>query len=290
MTYFQEKDISKADGSFFIGIYQDDLEKSTWHYHDHFEISFITKGAGKRIVADSIEVFYPGDLVFIGRKLPHVWIADKVYQFTPDRALEMVSLQFTTDVMFSQLLNLPEFAYVKNALLLSERGIQIVDQTLNEVSEIMLQLPYLEKFERILQFFRMMNIIGKSGNNIPLATEEYIKKRYKPINKKISMVHEYLLVNYHKEVSLAELASLVNMAEGSLCRFFRERVGCTPFEYLNRIKVDFACKFLMDEGLSVTAVAYESGFNNLSHFNKQFKRNTGMTPSVYRKQLNQNGY
>ncbi len=285
MSFLSEKELSKDDGSFFIGIYQDDLENSTWHYHDHFEISFITKGAGKRIVADSIVNFYPGDLVFIGRKLPHVWIADKDYQFTPDRILEMVFLQFTKDVLFSQLLSLPEFKYIEKALVLSERGIQIVGQTLNEVSEVMLQLPYLEKLERMLQFFRMMHIIGKSDTNIPLASEDYIKKRFEPANKKISLIHEYLLVNYRNEVHLATLASLVNMVEGSLCRFFKERVGCTPFEYLNRIKVDFACKFLMDENLSITEVAFESGFNNLSHFNKQFKRNTGMTPSGYKKQL-----
>jgi AraC-like DNA-binding protein len=285
MKYFQEVSIPKNDGSFFIGIYQDDLEKSTWHYHDHYEVSFITKGAGKRIIGDSIEFFYPGDLVFIGRKLPHVWIADKEYQLTPDRTLEMVSLKFTTDVMFPQLLNLSEFAGVKKALALSERGIQIVNRTLNETSEIMLQLPYLENFERLWQFFKMLDIIGESVDTIPLAAEEYIKRRFEPVNKKISMVHEYFLVNYHKDISLSQLASLVSMAEGSLCRFFKENVGCTPFEYLNRIKIDFACKFLMDVNLSITEVAYESGFNNLSHFNKQFRKHTGMTPSEYKKQL-----
>ena len=62
--------------SFFIGVFQDNLEKSTWHYHNNYEISFITEGTGKRIVADSIEEFQPGDLVFLGRNLPHVWIAD----------------------------------------------------------------------------------------------------------------------------------------------------------------------------------------------------------------------
>jgi len=62
MTAFFEKIIEKKDESFYIGIFQDNLEKSTWHYHNNFEISFITEGSGKRIVGDSIEEFQPDDL------------------------------------------------------------------------------------------------------------------------------------------------------------------------------------------------------------------------------------
>lgn len=285
MTYLSKQKWVGEDVSFITGIYQDDMVKSTWHYHDNYELSFVTKGAGKRIVADSIVNFYPGDLVFIGRKLPHVWIADKEYQISPDRSLELVYLLFTSDILAHNLLELPEFKNIKMALEMSERGIQITGHTLNEVSEIMLQLPYLENFDRMINFLKLLNIIGESDTHIPLASEEYVKKRFEPANKRISTIHEYLLGNYRKEVNLKELASLVSMAEGSLCRFFKEKAGCTPFEYLNRIKTDFACKFLMDEDMSITEVALESGFNNLSHFNKQFKRNTGMTPSEYKKQL-----
>lgn len=285
MTALFEKKIMKDDESFFIGIFQDNLEKSTWHYHNNFEISFITEGAGKRIVGDSIEEFQPGDLVFIGRNLPHVWIADKEPGVLSGRTLEMVFLQFTTSILVPTLLALPEFMYVKRALELSERGIQVVDQTLNEVSEIMLQLPYLGNFDRMLHFFRMMDIIGKSNSTITLASEEYMKKRFKTGNKRIETIHAWLMNNYREEVNLTELASLVNMAEGSLCRFFRENMGKTIFEYLNQIKTEFACKLLMDHDLSILQVCYDSGFNNLSHFNKQFKKNTGLPPSQYRRQF-----
>jgi AraC-like DNA-binding protein len=81
------------------------------------------------------------------------------------------------------------------------------------------------------------------------------------------------------------LAEQVNMAEGSLCRFFKENMGITLFEYLNKIKTDFACKLLMDPDLSILEVCLDSGFNNLSHFNKQFRKSVGVTPSLYRKQF-----
>jgi AraC-like DNA-binding protein len=280
-----EQIILNQDESFFIGIFQDNLEKSTWHYHNNYEISFITEGSGKRIVADSIEEFQPGDLVFLGRNLPHVWIADKEMVTPSTRTLEMVFLQFTDQILGSQLLALPEFKYVTKAMSFSERGIQIVGQTLNEVSELMLQMPYLKGFERMLHFFKMMDIIGKSDSHLHLASKEYLKTRFTTGNKRIATIHEYLMNNYREEVNLKQLASLVNMAEGSLCRFFRENMGMTLFEYLNKIKTDFSCKLLMDMDLSIMEVCFDSGFNNLSHFNKQFRKTTGMPPSEYRKRF-----
>jgi AraC-like DNA-binding protein len=280
-----EQIILNEDESFFIGIFQDNLEKSTWHYHNNYEISFITEGSGKRIVADSIEEFQPGDLVFLGKNLPHVWIADKGQGIWSNRTLEMVFLQFTEKVLCSQLLALPEFCNIAKALSLSEQGIQIVGQTLNEVSELMLQMPYLKSLDRMLHFFRMMDIIGRSETNINLASKEYLKMRFTTGNKRIATIHEYLMNNYREEIDLERLAEMVNMAEGSLCRFFKQNTGLTIFEYLNKIKVEFACKLLMDQDLSILDVCLDSGFNNLSHFNKQFRKMSSVTPKEYRKRF-----
>jgi AraC-like DNA-binding protein len=280
-----EKISIKENDSFFCGIFQDNLEKSTWHYHNNFEISFITEGSGKRIVGDSIEEFQPGDLVFIGRNLPHVWIAEKETRISSSRTLEMVFLQFTMNVLPSQLLILSEFSNVKKALDQSERGIQIIGNTLNKVSEIMLQLPYLKSFDRMLHFLRMIDIIGKSETNVQLASKEYLKIRFTTGNKRVAIIHEYLMNHYHEEVDLKRLAALVNMAENSLCRFFKMNMGITVFEYLNIIKTEFACKLLMDQDLSILEVCLDSGFNNISHFNKQFKKAIGVPPSEYRKRF-----
>jgi AraC-like DNA-binding protein len=153
------------------------------------------------------------------------------------------------------------------------------------VSEIMLQLPYLKSFDRMLHFLRLMDIIGKSDSNIKLASKDYIKMRFTAGNRRISAIHEYLMSNYLEAMDLKRLAALVNMAEGSLCRFFRMNTGMTVFEYLNKIKIEFACKLLMDPDLNILEVCYDSGFNNLSHFNKQFKKITGLPPSEYRNQF-----
>jgi len=280
-----ERIFVKEDESFSIGIFQDNLEKSTWHYHNNYELSFIMEGTGKRIVGDSIVDFQPGDLVFIGPTLPHLWVADKDSWNPSNRFLAMVFLQFNSDILCPHLLAFPEFKNIATALKYSERGIQVIGQTLNLVSEIMLQLPYMKNFERMLNFLRLMNIIGESEININLASTEYLRKRLNTNSKRISMIHEFLMNNYRNNVNLSELAELVNMAKGSICHFFKMHMGLTLFEYLNQIKVDFACKLLMDPDLSIMEVGYNSGFNNISHFNKQFRSITGISPSEYRKKF-----
>lgn len=287
MSALFEKIVLQDNTSISIGIFQDNLNKSTWHYHDYYEISFITEGTGKRIVADSIEEFQPGDLVFIGRNLPHTWIVDKD-QLTPnERKLEMVFLQFKPEALIPELFSLPEFKNAAQALRLSEGGIRITGETLNIVSHIMLQLPYLNYFERFLEFFKLMDIIGQSTNLIPLATKEYIQKQFHSKNKRIQTIHNFLMKNYRESIDLKQIAEVANMAEGSLCRFFKMHVGITIFEYLNQIKVEFASNLLMDNNLSILDVAIDSGFNNMSHFNKQFKLITGVTPKEYRLRFNE---
>ncbi len=272
--------------SFFIGIFQDNLDKNVWHYHREYEISFITEGIGKRIVGDSIEEFSPGDLIFIGPRLPHAWIPEpSIHQLSSGRTLESVYLLFDQSIMASVTASLPEFSNVNNALRLSERGIKITGETLAQVSEIMLQLPYLDTFTRLIYLYKILDILGRSEAITVLASENYMKTTFRSGNKRMNMIHEFLMDNYREEISLEKLAGMVNMAKGSFCRFFKSQTNLTVFEYLNRIKVDYACKLLMNSDMTIITISYDCGFNNLSHFNKQFKKCTGTTPSQYRKQF-----
>jgi AraC-like DNA-binding protein len=285
MSISLEKKTTKESGSISIGIFQDNFEKIQRHYHDNYEISFITEGKGRRIVADSIENFQPGDLVFIGPRLPHVWIADSETYSPNSRTMEMVFLQFGADILPLVQLKLPEFEPLGKALSMSERGMRITGDTLNQVSEIMLQLPYLKGFDRMLHLYRILEKIGNSTECIPLASREYFKKNPSTSDRRIKSIHEYLMKHFMEDINLRTLADQIDMAEGSLCRYFRQKLDMTVFEYLARIRIDFACDLLSDIDRSITDVCHDSGFNNISHFNKQFRKYAGMSPSDFRRQL-----
>jgi AraC-like DNA-binding protein len=272
------------DESYYIGIFQDHIDATAWHYHQEYELSFITEGSGKRIVGDSIEEFFPGDLIFIGPKIPHVWFSHGTQpRQHSGRTLESVYLLFNSEVLPEPLVQLPEFNHVRKAIRHSERGIRITGDTLNEVSRLMLQLPYLEKLKRLMYFFEIMDLIGRSSSFSFLASESYVRSRFEATNTRIGKIHEFLMKNYHEEINLEEIAGIVHMAPASVCRFFKSSTGLTIFEYLNKIKIDYSCQLLLNSDRNVVDISYDCGFNNLSHFNKQFKKFIGKTPSQFRK-------
>ena len=270
--------------SFYIGIFQDHIDQSTWHYHQEFELSFITEGSGKRIVGDSVEEFHPGDLIFIGPRIPHVWFSEqpKLNQHS-GRTLESVYMLFGNDILPTELTSLPEFDYIRKAIALSERGARITGDTLNEVSRIMLQLPYMSRIKRLMFFYEIMDLIGRSESFTYLASEQYVKTKFESNNSRVHRIHEYLMKNYQQEIDLEDVAEIVHMAPASVCRFFKASTGLTIFEYLNKIKIDYSCKLLLNTDLNIVDISYDCGFNNLSHFNKQFKKFIRKTPTEFRK-------
>jgi len=270
--------------SFYIGIFQDHIDKTHWHFHQEFELSFITEGSGKRIVGDSIEEFHPGDLIFIGPRIPHVWFSDESHiRQHSGRTLESVYMLFNQDILPSGLTSLPEFEAVRKAINLSERGIRITGHTLNEVSRIMLQLPYMNSMKRLMFFYEIMDLIGKSESYSYLASSDYVKTKFETNNTRISRIHEFLMKNYRNEIDLEEVADIVHMAPASVCRFFKSSTGLTVFEYLNKIKIDYSCQLLLNTDQNVVDISFDCGFNNLSHFNKQFRKFMGQTPTEFRK-------
>jgi len=271
------------DESFFIGIFQDHIDKSRWHYHQEFELSFITEGTGRRIVGDSIEDFHPGDLIFIGPRIPHVWfpMASNIQQHS-GRTLESVYMLFNQEILPEGLTRLPEFDNVRKAVSLSERGILIKGETLNEVSRILLQLPYMSRIRRLIYFYEIMDLIGQCDSFDYLASSEYVKNKFATANNRVRKIHEFLMKNYQEEIDLEEVAGIVHLAPASVCRFFKASTGLTVFEYLNKIKVDYACKLLLNTDKNIVDISYDCGFNNLSHFNKQFRKFIGKTPSQFR--------
>ena len=270
--------------SYYIGIFQDHIDKSHWHYHQEFELSFITEGSGKRIVGDSIEEFHPGDLIFIGPRIPHVWLSEESpLRQHSGRTLESVFMLFNNEILPAGLTLLPEFEYVRKAINLSERGIRITGDTLNDVSRIMLQLPYMNNMKRLMFFYEIMDLIGRSDSFSFLASAQYVKTKFETTNTRVNKIHEFLMKNYQNEIDLDEVANIVHMAPASVCRFFKSSTGLTVFEYLNKIKIDYSCQLLLNTDQNIVDISYDCGFNNLSHFNKQFRKFIEKTPTQFRK-------
>ena len=273
-----------SSSSIQSGVFQQSFDKREWHYHDSYELIMISEGTGQRIVGDTMEEFKPGDLVFLGRRLPHLWISDPI-KIDPgsDKCVESIFVQFEESFLDMKMIALSEFELVRKAIERSARGIVILGKSRDRISELMMQVPYLNGFEQILNTLSILNEIGKTDEFIYLTSEKYPMAVKLHGSERIRVIRNYFMQNYQQQIDLNNIAQLVNMQPASLCRFFKGETGQTLTEYINRMRIDLASKMLMNKTLKIEEIAFECGFNTISYFNRQFKKITGTTPLLYQK-------
>ena len=272
------------NSSIKTGVFQQSYTQREWVYRDEYELLFISEGTGQRIVGDRIDSFKPGDLIFLGRRLPNLWISDPIkVDPSSNRCVESIFIQFSHELLMGQLFSKPEFVSIRNAIHRSAQGCEIVGDARNKISELMMQVPYLGGFEQIINLLNILNIIGNSNEIKFMVSSKYPQTKQFRYSKRVQVLQEYLMKNYQKPLELNALALLLHMQSASLCRFFKRETKMTISEYLNRLRIDLAAKMLMNEQLLIEEIAYDCGFNSISFFNRQFKKYTYYSPGIYRK-------
>jgi AraC-like DNA-binding protein len=257
-----------------------------WHYHQEIEINLVLNGSGTRFIGNHIEDFKDEDLVLIGSNLPHVWKNDPQY-FTgdPDLYAHVINLQFQEDFGGKDLLSLPEFATISDLLKKSHQGIRFYGETYKEVAKKMLKIVHLEGFERFMELLFVLDILSKSIECYCLSSEGFMKKTNPHQVDKINKVYDFMLTNFTKPINVEDVASVANMNSAAFCRFFKQVMMKTFVRFLTELRIGHACKLLISSDITVAGVCFESGFQNLSNFNRQFKEYTGKTPIEYKKEF-----
>lgn len=257
-----------------------------WHYHPEYELVLINKSTGRRMVGDHIGTFCEGDLVLMGPALPHVWVNDqKYFEDNNSEHAEAVVLHFLEDFIGDNILNLPETESLKRVLQLSNRGLVLLGHTRYKIAKLMNEMVEQNGLRRIASLFEIFDILANSTEHKPLASPSYMENTQDMYSDRFSKITEYILRNFHREITLQEVANEAHMAITTFCNFFKEHFRMTFVEYLNTIRIGHVCKLLAHDDKNIISIAYECGFNNLANFNRQFKRIKGMTPKEYRKTL-----
>lgn len=259
--------------------------KTPWHFHPEYELTLIAESRGKRFIGDHVENFTSGDLIFIGPNLPHFWKNDsKYYKENSSLRVRAIVVHFLEDSFGKGFFDIPEMSAVKKTMKLSGRGIRINGKTKKIVTQKMELLLKQEGFERMNNLLTILDIISHSKELTVLSSLGY--KPYQKENlDRINTVYEYLLTNYKSDISLEKIAATVNLSPTAFCRFFKRSTGKTFSRVLNELRIGHACKKLMEESVTVSEACYESGYNNLSYFNRQFKEITKSSPLKYRKRF-----
>ncbi len=251
-----------------------------WHCHPEYEIVFITNGKGKRQIGGHISYYEEGDLVFLGPNIPHLGFTQDLYE----QHVEVV-VQMKEDFLGKDFLKIPEMANVRQLFERSKSGLAFSGYTKWIAGERLDGLVDLDPLDKLLTLLKILDIMAKSTEFQTLDIN-YLSVEVKPQEHlRMKKVYDFVEENFARQFSLEEIAAVVNMTEPAFCRFFKKLTHKTFITFLNEFRIAFASRLLAEEHLSISAVSFESGFNNLSYFNKQFKVVTGKTASEYRKQL-----
>lgn len=253
----------------------------TYHTHEELQIMLVIKGYGSAYIGDKILHFEEGDIYLLGQNLPHVF-KDKLLE--KDSGIESISIFFLKDFMGRGFLELPESRLLSALIEESMRGIKIEGQLQEGITENIWKIYKTDGLNRLLILVDTLEQIAQSEDLSFISSPGYRKPKRLIDGQKINDVFDFMLANYSREVKLEEIADVANMSSTAFCRYFKHHTRKTYSRFLNEIRVGQACKMLVDDKLSVSNICYDSGFNNISNFNRQFKKIIGFTPSAYQKQ------
>ena len=277
-----EKVIPDNNSSFKASVFDNKHFTSPLHFHPEFEIVLIEQGDGLCFCGDYAGAFKPGDIAVFGKGLPHFYLSDnRFYKEDCEEKCKSIYIQFGEEVLPNNYRQMPGFKNITGLLNKSERGLYFVAPENDRLVRFIRSAPKLKGFEKVIRLYEILNLLGKSEECRVLASHNFRNNDISrdPVYQKII---SYISEHYRREISLGELADFVCMNRSALCRRFKKITGKTIFEFLNELRIAYACKLIANTDEKISSIAYNCGFNNLAHFNSLFKTYTNHSPKSYR--------
>jgi AraC-like DNA-binding protein len=249
------------------------------HTHEEIELNFIMHARGaRRIVGDHIGEIDELELVLVGSNLPHVWQMHKC----ESSEIKEVTIQFHKDLLDEKFLKRNQLSFISNMLERAAQGISFSKQTITQLAPRLLALNQKHGFDSVLELLSVLHDLSISRNTQLLSNASFINANLSHHSRRIRAALDYMKLNFHKPIKLEEVARLANMTEVSFSRFFKTRTGITFIDSLLELRLGNASRLLIDTNQSISEIAYSCGFNNLSNFNRIFKKKKACTPQEFR--------
>ena len=255
----------------------------TWPIHSHevYELNFIERGRGvRRVVGDSIEEIGDYELTLItGEGLEHAWEQGSCRE--PD--IREVTIQFSPQLLGEDLLARNQFLSVRKMFERARMGLTFSMPAVMRVYNLIDALASKEeRMDQFLDMLRILYTLSLDTGARTLASHSFAKTGFDRESRRVNRTKEYIGQHFKEEIKLDDLAARVAMAPSAFSRFFKQRTGRSPMDYIIDVRVGAAARMLVDTGTSVSEICYACGFNNLSNFNRTFKARRGYTPRDFR--------
>ena len=250
------------------------------HKHEEIELNFVENCSGaRRIVGDSIEILGQYDLALIGSNLEHVW-EQNVCQHQKVRE---ITIQFEPNLFGDTLLGKSQMNSIQQLLENAKNGIAF---SLSAIMRIYTRLDEITKtqpgFYRVIKLLEILYELSNDTEYRKLASSSFANVQVSTESRRVRKVEEYIDTNFKQEVRLQTLADLAGMTSSAFSRFFKLRTGKTVQEYIIDVRIGHAARALVDSSMSIAEICIDCGFNNISNFNRIFKKQKGCSPSLFR--------
>lgn len=273
--------ISPTKGSsFYVTSHKAPLlcHEDFWHFHPEFEIVYVPHGNGRRFIGDRMSRFNGGDLVLLGPNIPH-----NAFNFGFESAdYEEIVVQFRSETAREMAETFPEFQPIAALLARARTGIAFHGEAKQRIGALIREVYALSGFHRLLRLFEVLWEMASVTDSEDLDAVEVLP--VPPDHEgRIAKVYQLIQADFHRELSTREVAAKLAMTESSFCRFFRGATGSTFKTALTEVRIRKATALLLHSELPVSQVATQTGFNNISLFNRIFKKTMRQTPGEYRR-------
>ena len=249
------------------------------HFHEEFELNFIRNAGGaKRIIGDHVEEIGDTELVLVGPNLQHGWFTHKC----KGKLIKEITLQFHRDLFDEKFLQRNQMSFIRTLFQRSSRGVLFSNATALAIMPRLKQLPQKHGFDSVLELMSILHDLSASRNIRTLSDTSFNKETASYNSRRIEKIMAYVNNNFNQNITLGDAAKIAGMTEVSLSRFFKLRTGKTFVDTLNEVRLGHASRMLIDTTDSINEVAYKCGFNNMSNFNRIFKKKKDSTPKEFR--------
>ena len=256
------------------------------HFHEEFELNFIRNAGGaKRIIGDHVEEIGDTELVLVGPNLQHGWFTHKC----SGKLIKEITIQFHRDLFDEKFLQRNQMSFIRTLFQRSIRGVLFTNSTASSIMPRIKQLPQKHGFDSVLELLSILHDLSTSRNIRTLSDTSFNKETASYNSRRIEKIMAYVNNNFNQNISLNDAAKIAGMTDVSLSRFFKLRTGKTFVDTLNEVRLGHASRMLIDTTDSINEVAYKCGFNNMSNFNRIFKKKKDSTPKEFRHSYTSNG-
>ncbi|SHM56028.1 AraC family transcriptional regulator [Mucilaginibacter sp. OK098] len=253
------------------------------HRHAETQITWIQKGEGTLLAGNNMHVFREGEIYVIGANLPHLFKSDPAY-FLPDSDKEVrtVTIFFNPSGKLSALFNLPEMKAIKAFITQNPSGFKVPDSMYTTMAGRLTTIQQTNSAEQLYSFIELLNILSTTNNLQPLSSGSYAFSMTDPEGMRIASVYNYIMQNFSSALTLEDVALQAHLTPTAFCRYFKKHTRHTLVNFVNKVRVNEACKMLVNgSAKSIATIAYSCGFNSITNFNYVFKSITGVSPRDY---------